>query len=45
MTEAERVQNLIAELQDQICILPNGCSDPKCQELVEQVAILNEVLL
>jgi len=45
MTEAERVQNLITELENQICILPNGCLDPKCQELVEQVAILNEVLL
>jgi hypothetical protein len=44
MTKAERLEILrtIAELQEQICKLPDGCLDPRCQELVEQVKMLNE---
>jgi hypothetical protein len=44
MTEAERLEILrtIGELEEQICKLPDGCLDPGCQELVEQVEMLNE---
>ena len=43
MTEAERLAklSLIQELEQWICKLPDGCNDPNCQEIVNQIAMLN----
>ena len=41
-TEMQKILQTIAELQEQICKVPDGCLDPRCQELVKQVKILNE---